>query len=74
MSLLPLISSKTLPFLAKLDHLVETGENFALEPLLTSLTFDIIGEYTHSSVQEILQERPERLAFGQKGLIAQEQR
>ncbi|CRJ80702.1 hypothetical protein BN1723_006532 [Verticillium longisporum] len=46
MSLLPLITEKTEPLLASLDRLVASGESFTLEPLLTGLTFDIIGAVT----------------------------
>jgi cytochrome P450 len=43
MSLLPCILDKTSYFLANLDHLAESGEEFLLSDLCTDLTFDIIG-------------------------------
>lgn len=50
MSLMPVILEKTQTFLAKLDELVGTGEEFELEPLCTNLTFDIIGKCHQVSV------------------------
>ncbi|KAH6695156.1 cytochrome P450 52A11 [Plectosphaerella plurivora] len=46
LSLLPVITSKAKPFVKRLDDLAKSGETFTLEPLLTSLTFDIIGAVT----------------------------
>lgn len=43
MTLLPRILDKTSIFLDNLDALARSGEEFKLEPLCTSLTFDIIG-------------------------------
>jgi cytochrome P450 len=41
--LLPQILDKTTTFMAKLDRLAVTGEDFDMDPLCTNLTFDIIG-------------------------------
>ncbi|KAF2455737.1 cytochrome P450 52A11 [Lineolata rhizophorae] len=42
-SLLPRICEKTIPFVNRLDELARSGEEFALDSLCVSLTFDIIG-------------------------------
>ncbi|KAF2013636.1 cytochrome P450 [Aaosphaeria arxii CBS 175.79] len=44
LTLMPQILSKTKIFMAKLDALAATGEEFEMDPLCTNLTFDIIGE------------------------------
>ncbi|KAF9730673.1 hypothetical protein PMIN06_004166 [Paraphaeosphaeria minitans] len=42
-TLLPAIVDKTTTFLEKLDSFAKSGREFALEPLCTNVTFDIIG-------------------------------
>ncbi|KAF2652552.1 cytochrome P450 [Lophiostoma macrostomum CBS 122681] len=44
LTLLPQIVQKTDIFISKLDALVESGNEFDLDPLCTNLTFDIIGQ------------------------------
>ncbi|KAF2683403.1 cytochrome P450 [Lentithecium fluviatile CBS 122367] len=43
-TLLPAILAKSTTFMSKLDSLAELGEDFDMDPLCTSLTFDIIGD------------------------------
>ncbi|KAF1971388.1 cytochrome P450 52A11 [Bimuria novae-zelandiae CBS 107.79] len=42
-TLLPAIVEKSTVFMEKLDSFAKSGEEFALEPLCTNVTFDIIG-------------------------------